>query len=139
MKRGPGRRSIARASSVAQSAPMARKTQLAAASVRLDALEKELRDSAQKHDLAADGNERSDGHHHPAEAASDAEMREHDLRLQGRLKERLEQIDRAREAIAAGTYGICADCGGEIPEGRLSAIPDAARCVPCQTRANRFR
>jgi RNA polymerase-binding protein DksA len=127
------------APSMAQSPHMTRETQLRQASTRLDALEKELRDSAEKHDLAADGNERSDGHHHPAEAASDSEMREHDLRLQGRLRERLEQIDRARAAIAAGTYGICVDCGGEIPEGRLSAMPDAARCVPCQTKANRSR
>lgn len=106
---------------------------------RLDALEAELLDSARKHDLAADGNERSDGHHHPAEAASDNEMREHDLRLQGRLKERMEQIERARRAIADGTYGTCISCGGPIPEGRLRAMPDAERCVPCQTKFDRGR
>ncbi len=106
---------------------------------RLTELEQELVDAARKHDLAADGNERSDGHHHPAEAASDAEMREHDLRLQGRLRERIEQIERARAAIANGTYGRCLSCEGQIPEGRLKAVPDAERCVPCQTRFDRFR
>ena len=109
------------------------------ASVRLAALEAELLDAARKHDLAADGNERSDGHHHPAEAASDAEMREHDLRLQGRLRERMEQIERARQAIANGTYGTCVECGGEIPPGRLTLMPDAERCVPCQRKYARFR
>jgi DnaK suppressor protein len=106
---------------------------------RLDALQQELLDAARKHDLAADGNERSDGHHHPAEAASDAEMREHDLRLQGRVRERMEQIDRARAAIADGTYGLCISCNGPIPEGRLQAMPDAERCVPCQTKFDRYR
>src|SRR5450432_2061907 len=31
--------------------------------------------------------------------------------------------------IEDGTYGVCADCGGGVPEGRLEARPDAARCV----------
>jgi phage/conjugal plasmid C-4 type zinc finger TraR family protein len=66
-------------------------------------------------------------------------MREHDLRLQGRLRERMDQIDRARRAIESGTYGQCVECGGPIPEGRLKAIPDAERCVPCQTKFTRGR
>lgn len=114
-------------------------TQFRDAAKRLNQLEQELTAAASKHDLAADGNERSDGHHHPAEAASDAEMREHDLRVQGRLKERIEQIERARTAIANGTYGRCVTCDGPIPEGRLRAMPDAERCVPCQTKFDRFR
>ena len=32
------------------------------------------------------------------------------------------------------TYGQCVDCGHEIPEGRLDARPDAARCVGCQSK-----
>ena len=118
---------------------MATRTRFRDAEKRLNQLEQELLDAASKHDLAADGNERSDGHHHPAEAASDAEMREHDLRLQGRLRERIEQIERARAAIASGTYGRCITCDGAIPDGRLHAIPDAERCVPCQTKFDRYR
>ena len=118
---------------------MSQEVDFHAAEVRLLQLEAELMDAAGKHDLAADGNERSDGHHHPAEAASDAEMREHDLRLQGRLRERIEQIERARKAIAEGTYGRCVDCDDAIPEGRLKAMPDAERCVPCQTKFDRRR
>ena len=55
------------------------------------------------------------------------------------MREQLEQLSRAREAIEAGTYGVCVDCGSPIPEGRLKAIPDAERCVPCQSRAPRRR
>jgi DnaK suppressor protein len=32
------------------------------------------------------------------------------------------------------TYGRCVVCGQQIPEGRLEARPDAARCVPCQAK-----
>ena len=110
-----------------------------AAAQRLEDLEAELLELQRNHDLSADDGERSDGHHHPAEAASDAEMREHDLRLQTRAKERIEHIERALKAIRDGTYGICIDCGEQIPEGRLKAKPDAERCVPCQTKADRHR
>lgn len=48
------------------------------------------------------------------------------------------QQERVREALArvdAGTYGRCVDCGSELPDERLEARPDAARCVNCQQRA----
>ena len=41
--------------------------------------------------------------------------------------------------IDDSTYGRCIDCGGEIPEGRLDARPDAARCVSCQAKHARRR
>ncbi|MDC8898715.1 TraR/DksA family transcriptional regulator [Escherichia coli] len=28
---------------------------------------------------------------------------------------------------------VCADCGGDIPAARLVAVPDAIRCVNCQS------
>jgi RNA polymerase-binding transcription factor DksA len=37
------------------------------------------------------------------------------------------------------TYGRCTDCGNEIPDGRLDARPDAARCVNCQAKRSRRR
>ncbi|MFA1540810.1 TraR/DksA family transcriptional regulator [Actinomadura monticuli] len=45
----------------------------------------------------------------------------------------------ALERIAAGGYGLCVDCGEPVPEGRLEARPDAARCLPCQTGHDRRR
>jgi DnaK suppressor protein len=42
--------------------------------------------------------------------------------------------------IDDSTYGQCVDCGHAIPEGRLDARPDAARCVGCQAKwAKRHR
>jgi RNA polymerase-binding transcription factor len=109
------------------------------AKARLDRLAAEMRDEATRRDLATDGDERGDGHHHPAEAATDADQRERDLAAQVRLRQREEQVRLAREALAAGTYGVCVDCGEPIPAARLTVVPDAVRCVPCQSASARRR
>jgi RNA polymerase-binding transcription factor DksA len=47
-----------------------------------------------------------------------------------------------REALArldAGTYGRCVDCGRELPDERLEARPEAARCVDCQQKVEAMR
>jgi DnaK suppressor protein len=44
-------------------------------------------------------------------------------------------LKRVREALLrldAGEYGDCADCGGEIAEPRLRALPFAVRCRACE-------
>ena len=38
----------------------------------------------------------------------------------------------ALDRIAAGDYGRCARCGGEIGMARLTALPHARFCIPCQ-------
>lgn len=48
-------------------------------------------------------------------------------------------IDAALEALDAGHYGQCKDCGVMISEARLSAYPTALRCVACQTQAEKHR
>jgi RNA polymerase-binding transcription factor DksA len=45
-----------------------------------------------------------------------------------------DEVLAALARIDGGTYGRCVDCGHEIPEGRLEARPDAARCVSCQAK-----
>ena len=104
---------------------------------RLERLRAEVTSALAHRDLARDADGATDGHHHPAEAATDADQRERELRDQLRWKEREARLKAALEAIDAGTYGICVDCGEEISEGRLRALPDAVRCVPCQRVASR--
>jgi DnaK suppressor protein len=41
--------------------------------------------------------------------------------------------------LDAGAYGQCVDCGDSVPEGRLEAKPEAARCVRCQSKRDRKR
>ncbi len=45
----------------------------------------------------------------------------------------------ALHRIDLGTYGTCLDCGASVPDGRLEAKPEAARCVACQGRLDRMR
>lgn len=47
----------------------------------------------------------------------------------------LRELDAARTRMEAGTYGVCVDCGVDIPTGRLEAYPAAIRCTDCQARA----
>jgi len=51
---------------------------------------------------------------------------------QGRRE--MEAIEAALARIAADTYGICDTCGETISAARLTAMPMAYRCVPCQER-----
>ena len=41
-------------------------------------------------------------------------------------------IDAALQRIADGSYGLCVDCGVNIPTARLHANPTSLRCVACQ-------
>jgi DnaK suppressor protein len=51
-----------------------------------------------------------------------------------------DEVVAALARIDEGAYGRCVDCGHEIPEGRLEARPEAARCVNCQAKhAKRLR
>ena len=49
----------------------------------------------------------------------------------------LREIALARQRIADGSYGRCADCGVDIDPRRLLVQPAAARCTRCQTEAER--
>lgn len=51
----------------------------------------------------------------------------------------VQDIEGARQRIAAGTYGICIDCGGDIGYERLLAYPTAKRCIRCQREHERRR
>jgi DnaK suppressor protein len=42
-------------------------------------------------------------------------------------------IRAALDRIDRGTYGICDECGEEIPRERLVVVPAAIRCAPCQS------
>jgi len=54
------------------------------------------------------------------------------------LDESREQVERALDRIANGSYGSCEDCGGGIPPERLKVRPEATRCVSCQARWDRM-
>lgn len=45
----------------------------------------------------------------------------------------LEQVQAAIARMNAGEYGTCQHCEKDIPPTRLTAVPWAEYCVPCQT------
>lgn len=49
-------------------------------------------------------------------------------------RDMLAQVDEALHRLAAGKYGVCAECGEPIPMARLRALPFAVRCLPCRER-----
>ena len=61
------------------------------------------------------------------------------IALEEREAAELTQIDDALGRIAAGTYGLCLDCGVSIPTARLHANPMALRCVACQDKQEHAR
>ena len=46
--------------------------------------------------------------------------------------ETLTKINEALSRLEEGTYGYCSECGGEISEQRLRALPFAVRCKECE-------
>ena len=49
----------------------------------------------------------------------------------------LQAIEEALWRIEKGTYGICRDCGEEIAEARLNAIPWTRSCITCKEKQAR--
>jgi DnaK suppressor protein len=59
--------------------------------------------------------------------------REVDLILSAQARATITEIDLALAKIDSGTYGLCEQCGNQIPEARLQALPHASMCVACKS------
>ena len=71
---------------------------------------------------------------HSSDSSEQAQERENDEVVDGIANETeasIRTIQAALERIEAGTYGSCESCGEPIGAERLSAIPEATRCVNC--------
>ena len=51
--------------------------------------------------------------------------------VEARRRGRLQLIEAALRRLADGEYGICVECGEDIPAKRLAIDPTIARCVDC--------
>jgi DnaK suppressor protein len=51
--------------------------------------------------------------------------------------ETLKNVQHAIERLDEGTYGTCEECGAEMKEKRLQALPFARYCVDCQREKER--
>ena len=64
---------------------------------------------------------------------AEADIQEHiEVALIQLKGETLRRVQEALVRLDAGEYGNCAECGGEIAERRLRALPFAVRCTACE-------
>lgn len=66
---------------------------------------------------------------HPADLGTELFERQKDVALDLHENDQLDQINAALEEIEKGEYGICKECGKEIPYERLEAVPYTLYCV----------
>jgi DnaK suppressor protein len=50
------------------------------------------------------------------------------------LADEADRVELALQRLAEGNYGVCIDCGKDIPAERLEAIPESVRCIEDQAR-----
>ncbi len=100
----------------------------ASTAARIDAMRRERDGIVDSAALGATDDE------HDPEGATLAFEREQLAALLSEATARLRTVDAALERVERGTYGRCERCGASIPEGRLSARPEATTCVRCASR-----
>ncbi len=83
--------------------------------------------------VAASEGSNADDEHDP-EGSTIAYERSQLAALVAQAQAHLVEIDGASDRIAAGEYGRCTVCAGDIPGGRLEARPTASTCVGCAAR-----
>lgn len=110
---------------------------LEALATQLEALRRQVLDELD-HTGARVPNDGPAGEHEVHSHADDAEVERIDDVHFAEVevdRARLHEIEQAQQRLACGRYGLCVDCGEEIPRGRMLAQPTAIRCAACQASA----
>ena len=105
--------------------------------VSTEAYEKQLLELRQEYTQRRDAIHR-DTHHEEqpvekdfAEQVSQRETEDVLDALDEEARQIVIQIDNALQRIRAGEYGVCQNCGEDIPEARLQVVPWAEYCIQC--------
>jgi DnaK suppressor protein len=77
--------------------------------------------------------------HDPADAGTSLAESDRAEAILAAAKARRVLVLDALTRLEDGSYGLCADCGNPVAEGRLEAKPEACRCLPCQAKRDRLR
>lgn len=101
---------------------------------RLDERMREIEERREELKRNGEGltDELADYDQHPADQGTETFEQELDETTIMILEEEERRVNEARKQLEAGRYGICVDCGEEIPAARLEAIPETVRCVKDQ-------
>jgi DnaK suppressor protein len=76
-------------------------------------------------------------HADPADQAASEYERQSSVYKAANTRQMLKNLTQALERMRQGTFGECAECGGDIELRRLKAIPWARYCVKCQEARER--
>lgn len=87
--------------------------------------------------LSEDAGEEAAYDNHLGDTATETYDRELEYTLEENSEHLLAEIDAALNRIDEGTYGVCTNCGKQIPEERLEALPWATLCIDCQRERER--
>jgi DnaK suppressor protein len=93
--------------------------------------QRELLDSFQR-DKAAGNASPDDGIQDLADKAASAYSKELNFSLSDTERNLLMLIEEAFNRMKEGAYGTCTNCGVEIGEKRLQAVPWTPFCIDCQ-------
>ncbi len=85
--------------------------------------------------VAASRDANADDEHDP-EGATIAFERSQVAALVLQVQRQLAEVEAAIERLAAGTYGVCEQCGQPIAPARLEARPTARTCIGCASAAH---
>src|SRR5919202_2072690 len=99
---------------------------------QLESLRSDLRaelSDLQEESANVDQNEGYGVKNHPAEDATEMFLRQRNLAVSGDLRQELDDVERALDRIADGSYGLCQVCGSPINLERLEARPAATLCI----------
>jgi len=56
-----------------------------------------------------------------------------DLTMKENMVRQIKEVDEALERIKEGTFGVCENCGEDIPQDRLKVRPNARFCIRCKS------
>jgi DnaK suppressor protein len=73
----------------------------------------------------------------PADQAASEYERQSLIHRAATARQKLRTLKQALERLQQGSFGECAECGGDIELKRLAAIPWARYCVRCQDARER--
>lgn len=85
-------------------------------------------------EMVGDSGELSTVDQHPADSATDLSDADREEAILQVVNGQRDQVRAALHRIDEGSYGTCVDCGATLPDERLEARPEAARCVACQAK-----
>ncbi len=89
---------------------------------------------SQVHTSASSSEERREGSpfgKREEEATETLEL-EKRLTIENSLRHEMAAVEHALQKFEKGTYGLCDNCGQQIPPERLEALPSASLCMNCK-------